>query len=118
MAVVEKHQEVPLTATTDGTIRITGSPVSLDSVIHHYRHGATAEEIALRFPGLGLADIHSTIAYCLNHQEEIDDYLAEREHAASDLRERISSDPFQQQGISEMRERIKARRVEGKRNPS
>ena len=109
MAIVETTQEVPLTVTPDGTIRIAGSRVSLDSVIYHYRHGATAEEIALRFPGLRLADIHSCIAYCLNHQEEVDKYLADREQAAADLRERISSDPLQQQGVSEMRERIKAR---------
>src|SRR5712691_10467305 len=51
MAIVETTQEVPLTVTPDGTIRIAGSRVSLDSVIYHYRHGATTEEIALRFPG-------------------------------------------------------------------
>ena len=66
-----------------------GSRVSLDSVIYHYRHGATAEEIALRFPGLRLADIHSCISYCLNHQEEVDDYLANRERSAAALRERL-----------------------------
>jgi len=112
MTIVESTQEVPLTVPPDGTIRITGSRVSLDSVIYHYRHGATAEEIALRFPGLRLADIHSCISYCLNHQEEVDDYLANRERSAAALRERISSDPLQQQGVSEMRERIKARQAE------
>jgi uncharacterized protein (DUF433 family) len=112
MAIVETTQEVPLTVTPDGTIRITGSRVSLDSVIYHYRHGATTEEIALRFPGLRLADIHSCIAYCLNHQEEVDDYLVEREQSAAALRERISTDPLQQQGVNEMRERIRARQAE------
>ena len=85
MTIVESTQEVPLTVPPDGTIRITGSRVSLDSVIYHYRHGATAEEIALRFPGLRLADIHSCISYCLNHQEEVDDYLAGRERSAACL---------------------------------
>lgn len=112
MAIVETTQAVPLTVTPDGTIRIAGSRVSLDSVIYHYRHGATTEEIALRFPGLRLADIHSCLAYCLNHQQEVDDYLVERERSAAALRERITSDPLQRQGVNEMRERIKARQAE------
>ena len=100
MAIVETTQEVPLKVMPDGTIRIAGSRVSLDSLIYHYGHGATTEEIALRFPGLRLADIHSCIAYCLNHQEEVDDYLVEREQSAAALRERISTDPLQQRDLA------------------
>jgi uncharacterized protein (DUF433 family) len=112
MAFVETTQEIPLTITADGTIKISGSRVSLDSVIFNYRQGATAEEIAMRFPGLRLADIHSCIAYFLNHQEDVDKYLADRERSAAELRERITSDPLQQQGLNEMRERIRARQAE------
>lgn len=112
MAIVESTQELPLTVTADGTIKISGSRVSLDSVIFNYRQGATVEEIAMRFLGLRLADIHSCIAYFLNHQEEVNKYLADREQSAADLRERITSDPLQQQGVNEMRERIKARQAE------
>ncbi len=52
----------------------------------------------MRFPGVRLADNHSCIAYSLNHQEEVDKYLADREQSAGDLRERITCDPVQQQG--------------------
>lgn len=112
MAIVETTQELPLTSTADGTIKISGTRVSLDSVVFNYRQGATAEEIAMRFPGLRLADIHSCIAYFLNHQEEVDKYLADREQSAADLRQRIISDPLQQQGLNEMRERMRARQTE------
>ena len=112
MAFVETTQEIPLTITADGTIKISGSRVSLDSVIFNYRQGATAEEIAMRFPALRLADIHSCIAYFLNHQEDVDKYLADRERSAAELRERITNDPLQQQGLNEMRERIRARQAE------
>lgn len=112
MAIVETNQELPLTLTGDGTITISGTRVRLDSVIFNYCQGATAEEIAMRFPGVRLADIHSCIAYFLNHQEEVDKYLADRERSAADLRERICSDPLQQAGLHEMRERIKAREAE------
>ncbi len=75
MAVLESTQQVPLLASGDGTIRIAGTRVSLDSVLHHYQQGATAEEIALRFPALRLADIHACLAYFLNHSGQLEEYL-------------------------------------------
>ena len=75
------------------------------------------KRLPLRFPGLRLADIHSCIAYCLNHEEEIDRYLAGRRQAATDLKERISGDPQQQLGIREMRERIELGKLSCSRKP-
>ena len=71
MPVLESTQAVPLLASEDGPIRIAGTRVSLDSVLHHYQQGATAEEIALRFPALRLADIHACLAYFLNHSDQV-----------------------------------------------
>jgi len=116
--VVNTTQEVPLQTMPDGTIRIAGSRVSLDSLVYNYCQGATAEEIVFRFPGLRLADVHSCIAYYLNHQEDVDKYLAERERSSSNLFQRLSTDPQQQQGIREMRDRIKAREAERQRKSS
>ena len=109
MPVLESTQEVPLLASEDGTIRIAGTRVSLDSILHHYQQGATAEEIALRFPALRLADIHACLAYFLNHSDQVKDYLDQRRQQADDLQGRIAADPLQQQGIARMRERIKQR---------
>ena len=63
MPVLEPTQDVPLSVGEDGTIRIADTRVSLESVVHHYQQGATAEEIMLRFPVLRLADVHSCLAY-------------------------------------------------------
>jgi len=109
MPVLESTQDVPLMVSEDGTIRITGTRVNLDSVLHHYQEGATAEEIALRFPALRLADIYSCLAYYLNHQEEVGEYLSHQRQQADDLQGRISAAPVQQQGITSVRERIKKR---------
>jgi len=109
MPVLESTQELPLLASEDGTIRIAGTRVSLDSVLHHYQQGATAEEIALRFPALRLADIHACLAYFLNHADQVEEYLNQQRQQADDLQRRISADPVQQQGIAGMRERIKQR---------
>jgi len=109
MSALEPTLEVPLLASEDGTMRIAGTRVSLDSVLHHYQQGATAEEIALRFPALRLADIHACLAYFLNHPEPVEKYLDQRRQQADDLQARISADPLQQQGVARMRERIKQR---------
>ena len=104
-------QEVPLLVTEDGTIRIIGTRVSLDSVLHHYKKGATAEEIALRFPALRLADIHSCLAYFLNRSDQVEEYLARQRQHADALQERIAADPSQQNGINRMMERIRQRQM-------
>jgi hypothetical protein len=38
-------RHVPLTTDADGTIRISGSRVPLDSVVSQFKQGATAEQI-------------------------------------------------------------------------
>lgn len=118
MPVIETTQNVPFSVTLDGTIRIAETRVSLDSLLHHYRQGATAEEIALRFPALRLADVHSIIAYYLNHEDELDAYLVRQGQDADELQQRISADPAQQQGIREIRERIKRRIAERQQEAS
>ena len=109
MLVLESMQSVPLSISDAGTIRIAGTRVSLDSVVHHYQQGSTAEEIALRFPALRLADIHLAISYYLNHQTSMGEYMASQRQEADALRQRISDDSVQQHGLAEMRERSKMR---------
>ncbi|MEW6158514.1 MAG: DUF433 domain-containing protein [Verrucomicrobiota bacterium] len=106
MPVLESTQQLPLKVAEDGTIRIADTRVSLESVVHHYQQGATAEEIALRFPALRLADVHSCLAYFLNHPEEVQEYIQRQQQRADELRERIAADPAQQRGLAQMRERI------------
>jgi uncharacterized protein (DUF433 family) len=116
MLVLEATQDVPLSVSEDGTIRIACTRVSLDSVVHHYQQGATAEEIVLRFPALRLADIHFALAYYLNHQDSIGEYIEQQRQEAEELRQRISADPVQQNGLAQMRERIKERAAARRQN--
>lgn len=110
MITVETTQTVPLTLTEDGTIRITGSRVSLDSIVHHFKLGATAEQIAQKFPSLLLADIYATITYYLNHREAVEEYLRQQEAEADVIQQRIEADPQYQAAMAEMRERLLTRR--------
>jgi len=109
MAVIESIQSVPVTVTEEGAIRIAGSRVSLESLLHHYNAGATPEQIACKFPSLRLADIYSVVAYYLNHRESIEEYLRETEAAGDAVQARIESQPGYQGSMSEIRQRLMTR---------
>lgn len=56
-----------------------------------YKLGGTAEVVHEDFPDLSLADIHSTIAYYLRHQDEIESYLEEEAASAEGVRREIEA---------------------------
>ncbi len=108
MVGLEETISMPLVVTEQGTIRIKGSRVSLDSIIHHFKLGATAEQIVQSFPSLSLCDVYSSIAYYLTHRQESEEYLKEQETAADVLQEQLESNPDQAE-IAELRSRILGR---------
>jgi len=63
----------------EGSYWVTGTRVSLDSIVYQFREGQTAEGIAADFPVLSLEQVYGAIAYYLGHREEIDAYLREGE---------------------------------------
>ena len=109
MVALEETIIMPLVVTEQGTIRIKGSRVSLDSIIHHFKLGATAEQIVQSFPSLSLGDVYSSIAYYLTHRQEIEAYMEEQETAADALQEQLASNPDYQVEIAELRSRILGR---------
>lgn len=95
----------PLRADAAGVLRVGGTRVTLDTVVHAYHDGASAEEITLRYDSLTLADVHAVLAYYLRHRAELDDYLAARRTAAAEVRRRVEA----RQGVQAVRERLTAR---------
>ena len=91
MLKIEK-QPVPLTANEYGVLRITGTRVSLDSVIAAFDLGATPEQIIHKFPTLKLADVYAVITYYLRHQDEVQSYLAEQRQTAEALRKVLEAE--------------------------
>ncbi len=75
----------PLKRWEDGTIRVGESRVLLDLVVHHFKQGATAEQIQHRFPSLTLRDVYGAIYHYLEHTEEIETYLADQERQAEEI---------------------------------
>jgi uncharacterized protein (DUF433 family) len=59
--------------------RITGTRVSLDSLVHAYWSGRLPEAIVADFPSLTLEQVHGAIAFYLRHQTMIDPYLAQQD---------------------------------------
>jgi uncharacterized protein (DUF433 family) len=116
MVALEETIIMPLVVTEQGTIRIKGSRVSLDSIIHHFKLGATAEQIVQSFPSLTLADVYSSIAYYLTHRQEIEVYMEQQKVAADNLQDQLESNADYQAEIAELRSRILGRWTAAQKN--
>ena len=106
MTAIEAVQTVPFTQTTEGVIRITGTRVSLDTILHHYQRGASPEEITNRFPTVSLGQVHAVLAYYLSYQVELDAYLKEQEAADAAFLKQLEADPQYQADRVAFRERL------------
>ncbi len=82
---------LPMKADENGNIRISGTRVTLDSIIGYYRQGETPEDLHEGFPTVPLADIYAVIAYYLAHRDEVDIYLKERSDEADHFRQEVEA---------------------------
>lgn len=93
MASLGTTVSAPLTFWEDGSIRIGSSRVTLDTVVHEFRGGATAEQIQDDFPTLSLREIYGAISYYLEHEEQVEAYLRKRDQEADQIRREIEDRP-------------------------
>jgi uncharacterized protein (DUF433 family) len=70
---------IPLQTDAFGAIRIRGSRVLLELVIHAYYLGETPESIVDSYSTLTTADVYAVIGYYLANREAIDDYVRRRD---------------------------------------
>lgn len=77
-------QKVPLTSDRDGTLFVSGTRVSLHSVVSMFEGGASAEEIAHEFDSLDLPDVYAIIAYYLRNKTFVDAKLADEERRSEE----------------------------------
>lgn len=103
MIELETSQTVPLTAGQDAVIRITGSRVTLDSIVGQFKRGATAEEIQQDFPSLSLREIYGAISYYLEHTDRVEEYLRAQAQSAAQVRDQIKNG----RDAHEVRERLR-----------
>ncbi len=74
----------------DQVYRIKGSRVALDSIIYQFRQGRSPEAIQDAFPALSLSQVYGAIAYYLDHQAELDQYLAHNEATEEEFSREIA----------------------------
>lgn len=96
MTVANASIPVPLREDADGTIRVGGTRVTLDVVIHAHQDGATPEQIVEMFDVLKVGDVYAVVSFYLAHRVEMDEYLEKREKAGERIRREIEADPRHQ----------------------
>jgi uncharacterized protein (DUF433 family) len=69
----------PYVESYDGCYRITGTRVSLDSIVYAFLEGDSPETIVQCFPTLTLEQVYGAIAYYLARRPEIDAHLRSEE---------------------------------------
>ena len=84
---------VPLREDERGAVRVTGSRITLDTIVGRYHVGDTIEEIHEGFPTVSINQINAIIGWYLSNQVEADEYLREGEAEAEKLRLEIESRP-------------------------
>jgi uncharacterized protein (DUF433 family) len=106
MTLAIEPPPVPLSAEADGTVRVGGTRVTLDTVVGAYKLGATPESLAEDYDVLTLPQVYAVIAYYLSNRDAVDDYLAGREREANQIRRQNE----QQYDRAEIRQRLQSRR--------
>jgi len=78
---------LPLKMDERGTIHISDTRVTLDTLIARYQQGDTPEAIHDGFPTVPLTDIYAVVAYYLAHRDEVDAYLKKRDKEGEHIRQ-------------------------------
>ncbi|MGA2078827.1 MAG: DUF433 domain-containing protein [Terriglobia bacterium] len=112
-ATLDTTQIAPLASWEDGSIRIGSSRVTLDTIVHEFRSGATAEQIQDDFPTFSLREIYGAISYYLEHEEQVEAYLRRRDQEADRIRREIEDRPR----ADALRRRIRERYARLKAKP-
>lgn len=89
--------------TEQGGWRVTGSRVSMDSIIHGYHEGWTPEQFVEQFPTLSLEQVHGAIAFYLRNRQMMDEYIERQNERCEQLRQESA------EKNRELRERIRER---------
>ncbi len=103
-------ETAPLTINADGVVYVGKTRVTLDTVITVFKQGMTAEEIIYRYPSLQLKEVYAAISFYLNHQEDVELYLQQRQQKAQEIR-RQNQLKFNSQALQE---RLLARKINNK----
>ena len=100
-------ESIPIAKGADGVIRVSGTRVTLDTLIEAFQHGATPEEISQQYPSVPLGDVYEVIGYYLRHTAEFEPYFRER----AELARLVKAENERRGTAAGMRDRLLARRA-------
>lgn len=91
----------------DDIYRITGTRVSLDSIVYDYLSGLSPESIADNFDSLSLEQVYGAITFYLSHRDEVDKHLMRNRAKFDALRKKArESHPLLYRKLEEMQEAL------------
>jgi|SRR5471030_1289477 uncharacterized protein (DUF433 family) len=77
--VVMAYPASPYIEERNGGLYVAGTGVSLDSVVIRFQQGASPDRIVQSFPTVKLSQVYGAIAYYLENEKTISEYVAEGE---------------------------------------
>jgi uncharacterized protein (DUF433 family) len=107
MTIPIQSVAVPLFDDGQGGLRVTGTRVLLERIVHAFEDGATPEGIVQSYDTLQLPDVYAVLTWYLRHKADVEDYLRKREAEAETVRRKIEA---KQPDRAELRTRLMARR--------
>ena len=99
-------ETIPIVTGEDGIIRVSGTRVTLETIVFAFQDGATPEEIAQQYPSVPLPDIYQIIGYYLRHSADFEAYLDQRLRDS----ERVRAENERRWSPEGIRERLLSRR--------
>ena len=101
--------DVPLSTDADGVIRVSGTRVTLHTLISAYRLGESPEALHEGFPTVPLADIYAVIAYYLANHDTVDVWMQQID-AEADRRRQDAKARYQPPTKAELLARLDAKK--------
>lgn len=83
------QEQTPLRLDEHGVLKVSGTRVTLDSIVETFQQGSTPDEIAESYPTVPIEDIYTVIGYYLRHWRAVKTYLREQDDDAEQIRLQI-----------------------------
>ena len=99
---------VPLSRDDAGALRVGHTRVLLELVMRAWHAGATPEQIVQAYDTLQLSDVYAVVAWCLNNDTLVNEYMAGREQVASEIQNELEiARPVRRDLLKTLTERAK-----------
>lgn len=100
---------IPIYTDQDGRMRVSGTRVLLDLIVHAYHQGETPEHIIQMYTTLTLDQVYLAIGYYLRHRETVDAYVRRMDEEGQRLRQEWEAEHPPKVSLSANQERTNRR---------